>query len=298
MKILLINIDKQTPNLALKKIAIYHQSDEVFWDMPIYANQCDKIYVSCIFRWNKYLCDQWEGRAEIGGSGYSIHKDLPDDIESIKPHINWGFTTRGCVRKCKFCIVPEKEGKVRVVGDLMDLWDGSGRDVTLLDNNILAVPIHFKVICDQARKKNLRLDFNQGLDIRLLTDDIAQELNSIGHLSDLRFAWDHIEDEKAILRGIALLKKNKCKRAMFYVIVGFDSTIEEDLYRLNKIKELGQRPYCMRHEKVKGVPLYNDLSSWVNQPHLFFKMGFTEFQVRRKNRNIARTINGQKDLWE
>ncbi len=298
MQIGLINIDSKKPNLALEKIAKYHtdKGDEIIWNMPLVST--DKTYVSCIFSWNKHLCSQWEGLAEIGGSGYDIKKVLPEKIESLRPRINWGFTTRGCIRKCPFCIVPQKEGKIHAVGDLMDLWDNKSKSVILLDNNILAMPSHFRLVCRQARKYNLKLDFNQGLDIRLLTNSIAKELNSIRHVSDIRFAWDNISDEKAFFRGMKILQRNRCKRAMFYVIVGFDSTIEEDLYRFNKIKELGQRAYCMRHEKVKGDRLYNDLSSWVNQQRFFSKMDFSEFQIRRKNRNITGLAKEKYGLFE
>ena len=292
MKALLINIDQKTPNLALEKLALWHKQRgyDVIWDLPIMKHKVDLVFVSCIFSWNKHLCQEWEGlnTAEIGGSGYSLDIELPYYIESIKPKINWGFTTRGCVRNCAFCIVPQKEGKIRVVGDLLDLWDGKSKSITLLDNNILALPEHFEVICKQAKKCKIVLDFNQGLDIRLLNDYNAQLLNSIQHLSDLRFAWDNISDEKVVLGGIEILKRNNCKRAMFYVIVGFDSTIEEDLYRFNKIKELGQRAYCMRHEKVKGNRLYNDLASWVNQPRFFNSMDFNRFQECRANRHIIK----------
>ena len=108
MKILIINIDsKKIPNLALKKIEKYHldKGDEVMWDMPLFAHLSDKIYVSCVFEKNKKQCETWGTRAEIGGSGYDINSKLPEEIENIKPRINLGFTSRGCIRNCKFCIV-------------------------------------------------------------------------------------------------------------------------------------------------------------------------------------------------
>lgn len=285
---LLINIDSKLPNLALEKIAMWHRDDEVIWDLPIMASQCDKVYVSCIYTKNKYLCNQWKGMADIGGSGYDLQKRLPEEIEALKPRINWGFTTRGCIRKCGFCFVPEKEGKIRIMGDLLDLWDGKSREVIVLDNNILALPKHFKKICKQANQNKIKLDFNQGLDIRLLTNDLAQELNSIEHTSDIRFAWDSVKDEKYILDGIETLKRNNCKRAMFYVIVGFNTTIEEDLHRFNILKRLGQRAYCMRHENTRGVSIYNDLSAWVNQQRFLISMSFERFQECRKDRSLIR----------
>ena len=126
MKILLINIDSTKPNLALKKIEKYYKDkgNDVVWDFPLMASTVDKIYVSAIYTWNKDMCKEWEGRAEIGGSGYDLKKKLPPEIDKVKPKINWGFTTRGCIRKCPFCIVSEKEGDVNVVGDIYDIWNG------------------------------------------------------------------------------------------------------------------------------------------------------------------------------
>ena len=183
MKILLINIDSVIPNLALKKLEKYYsdRGDDVKWDMPLYQTWADKIYVSCIFTKNKGDCKQWEGIAEIGGTGYDIYKKLPLEIDIIKPRINWGFTTRGCIRKCSFCFVPLKEGNIKIEGDIYDIWDGKAKDITVMDNNILALPDHFKLICSQIRKEKLRVDFNQGFDIRLLTDEFIKELKTISH---------------------------------------------------------------------------------------------------------------------
>ena len=138
MKILIVDIDSKIPNLALAKICKYHQDkgDKIYYDMPLI--QTDKIYVSCVFTKNRHKAEQWEGKAEIGGSGYNLTTTLPPEIENIKPHINLGFTTRGCIRNCEFCIVPKKEGKIRIVGELLDLWDGKAKDIAVLDNNILA----------------------------------------------------------------------------------------------------------------------------------------------------------------
>lgn len=100
VNILLIDIDSKIPNLALKKIEKYYfdKGDIVTWNFPLMRSKADKIYVSCIFSQNKSFCEEWEGIAEIGGTGYSITKQLPPEIESVKPRINWGFT-KDCARK-------------------------------------------------------------------------------------------------------------------------------------------------------------------------------------------------------
>jgi hypothetical protein len=291
MKVLLIDIDSKIPNLALKKVEKFHldKGDEVIWNLPLFRYSVDKVYVSCIFTENRKLCGEWEGSSFIGGTGYDKTVKLPDEIEAVKPRINFGFTTRGCIRKCPFCFVPEKEGLIHAVGDIYDIWDGKSKEIVIMDNNILAMPKHFKIICSQLRKENLKVDFNQGLDIRLLNEDNAHELATIRHASDIRFAWDNIKDEKSITDGIELLKKHNCKRGMFYVLVGFNSTIEDDLYRFNLLKTLGQRAYCMRFKDVKGQEEYSNMAAWVNQVRFFESMTYDRFKECRLDRSLFLT---------
>lgn len=276
MKILLINIDSKLPNIALKKIEKYHlcKGDEVIWDFPLMKNSCEKIYVSCIFTKNRHLCKEWEGIAEIGGTGYNIQKKLPKHIEDIKIKINYGFATRGCIRKCPFCFVPKKEGQIYIVGDIYDIWDGKAKEVIFYDNNILALPEHFKLICKQAREENLKIDFNQGLDIRLLTDDLAKELKNT-KMSTYRFAFDNLAIKNIIEKKISILNKYKI-RALWYVLVGFDSTIEEEILRVEYLIKNKQRAYVMRHEKCHNDKRYIALSRWANSP--FFGKGTIPFQ--------------------
>ena len=282
MKILIINIDSKIPNLALKKIEKYHldKGDEVMWDMPLFAHLSDKIYVSCVFERNKDKCKEWEDRALIGGSGYDLITELPEEIENIKPRINLGFTSRGCIRNCKFCIVPQKEGKIRAVGDLLDLWDGKSKDIVLLDNNILALPEHFKLICKQARDNNIRLDFNQGLDFRLLNEDNLKELIKT-KTSDYRFAFDNIKYFPRIKKAVELLNKYEIQ-AMWYVLVNFDSTFDEDMERINYINSNHQRAYVMRYNSDFADKQYIALARWVNSPYWRNAMTFEDFCKRNK----------------
>lgn len=266
MKVLLINIDSKLPNIALKKIEKFHlqRGDQVIWDFPLLRDNVDKIYVSCIFTKNKHLCLDFEGRAEIGGSGYDLLKKLPKEIENIKLKINYGFATRGCIRKCEFCFVPKKEGNIHVVGDLYDIWDGKSKEVVLLDNNILAMPKHFKLICKQARDNDIRLDFNQGLDIRLLTEDLAKELKAT-KLFDYRFAFDDQSQQLLIESKLPLLVKYKI-RALWYVLVGFNSCIKEEIKRIDFLLYNKQRVYVMRHDNCKDDKRYVALATWINSP--------------------------------
>ncbi len=282
MKILIMDIDSKIPNYALKKVEKYHlkKGDEVVWNFSLFRPIADKIYISCIFDKNKKKCFEWQDdpKCLIGGSGYSLDIVLPEEIERVKPRINLGFTTRGCIRNCKFCIVPKKEGKIRVVGDLLDLWDGKAKDIVLLDNNILALPEHFKLICKQARDNKIRLDFNQGLDHRLLNQEIVDELKSIRHL-DLHFAWDNMSDFATVEKAINLLQKNNINRCNWLMLVGFNTTFEEDLFRANYLRNHNQNAYVMRYNG-KTTPELTRLSRWVNNRAWFHAISWEEFLKR------------------
>jgi len=278
MRVLLLDIDSTIPNLALKKVEKYHadRGDEIIWDMPLAKDIADKIYVSCIFTKNKDKCYLWEGFAEIGGSGYSLDVELPSEIDAVKPRINYGFTTRGCIRNCKFCIVPKKEGKARIEGDLLDLWDGRANQVTIMDNNILALPEQFELVCKQARENHIKLDFNQGLDHRLITPAIAKMMANVSH-TEYHLAFDHPLYKQSVEKVISLLGEVGINRCIWYTLVGFDTTPEEDLMRVNFLRDNNQRAYVMRYETRYYEPFYVGLARWVNQPHLFTGLSWQEF---------------------
>ncbi|MFA4871358.1 MAG: hypothetical protein WC623_24380 [Pedobacter sp.] len=277
-KILIIDIDSTIPNLALRKIEKYHLDlgDTVIWNLYLARFSVDKIYVSCVFDWNKEKCKTWEGYADIGGSGYDLSKKLPPEIEAVNPHINLGFTTRGCIRNCSFCIVPEKEGNIRIVGDLLDLWDGKNKDVVLMDNNILALPDHFELICKQARDNKIRIDFNQGLDCRLLTPDIAYLLK-ITPLRIYRFAFDHPSLLPVVDNTITILKNAGINQALWYVLAGFNTTFQEVLDRCNFLKSRKHNIFIQRYLSVKTDRRYVALARWANQHHIFHSMSWEEF---------------------
>lgn len=265
-KILLVNIDSVIPNLALKKVEKYYldNGDEVIWDMPIMAELVDKVYVSCIFPRNKQRATTIYPKAIIGGSGYDLHIKLPPEIEAMKPRINWGFTTRGCIRKCPFCFVPEMEGYIHIVGDIYDIWDGQSHEIYIMDNNILALPEHFKKICEQIQQEYLRVDFNQGLDHRLLTQEIWLELLSLKHTHEIRFAFDDIAYKNTVIRALDIMSNNGVKdwQTRWYVYVGEKDTFDTVYERLNILKQHKQHAYLMRDEKVHDNPMFIALATW------------------------------------
>lgn len=289
MKVLLIDIDSKIPNLALKKIEKYHQDkgDIVVWNNPLEKNLSDKIYVSCIFTKNKHICKEWEGIAEIGGTGYDLHKKLPEYIEIVKPKINWGFTTRGCIRKCKFCFVPEKEGNIHVVGDIYDIWDGLSKKIVIMDNNILALPKHFEMIASQIKKEKIKVDFNQGLDLRLLTSWEKDILKELRH-EEYKFAWDGDDD----LEGKLLWLKENLGRCTIFIICGFpDDNYVQVLKKFNYLKSIGHNGYAMRHENYYNCKKYITLARWVNQHHIFHSYTLEQFIEHEKKGKVFKKTN-------
>lgn len=284
MKIGLYNLEPRYRNLALEKIRKYYtDGGHIVEDcMPIETSKYDTVYCSSLFDWTpkRYVLPSMI----TGGTGFNLETTLPPEIDAVLPRLNFGFTTRGCIRHCPFCVVPMKEGNIRVEGDLLDLWDGKAKDITLYDNNVLALPEHFAFICNQARENNLRVDFNQGLDHRLLTPEIVDILNSFSH-PELHFAFDHPKLINSVDKAITLLQSKGINRCNWYVLVGFGTTFEEDLERLNYLRERKQNAYVQRYKNGKKLDRkYTMLAEWVNQHHIFHGMTWEQFLAHPDNK--------------
>ncbi len=280
MKVGLLNLEPKYKNLALEKIRVYHSRQGDIVEDYFALNKYDKVYASSVFTFTKKTIVP-QG-AICGGSGFDLTTTLPSDIEEMKPHLNFGFTTRGCIRHCLFCIVPQKEGGVKVVGDLYDIWDCKAKLITLLDNNILAIPHHFEWICRQSLNMKVKLDFNQGLDHRLLTPDIVKLLKVISH-KEYHFAFDYPSYLKGVDSAIDLLQVAGINRCIWYVLVGFNTTPQEDLGRINYLRGRGQTVYVQRYNNKRGL-FYVALSRWCNQHHIFRGMTWEEFLNHPENK--------------
>ena len=305
-KIGLIQIDGTLPNLALMKLSAWHKkrNDDVYIMNDRVISQrlipFDKVYISCIFEENQdvaiKICKQFSN-AEIGGVGVNGSR-LSKQIEHIMPDYegfncdySMGFITRGCIRQCEFCKVPKHEGLIKANTDIYEFWNKDHKHLVLLDNNILACPTQFNKISKQIMKEGLSVDFNQGLDIRLINKYNAKILSDMSVKPEYRFAFDSMEVESQVKKGIKVLKDHGINRSMFYVLVGYNTTFEQDLYRLNLLKELDQRAYVMRYNTCRGVKQYNNLSAWANQRRFFMSMSFERFVECRENRGLVMTYN-------
>lgn len=281
--IALWNLEPKYTNLALEKVRMFYEShhERVEEYFPLKHHIYDQIYCSSLFDFTDKR--QIPDGVVCGGTGFSLIKKLIPEIEAMKPKLNMGFTTRGCIRKCPYCVVPEKEGWIREEGDVYDIWDGQSKTIKILDNNILAMKNHFKLICRQIKKENLIIDFNQGLDHRLLNNNIADILKSLRY-KQYRFSFDSLEYENSVRKAIDILDKYQIKWSRWYVLVGYDTSFTEDLYRLELLKSRKQRVFVQRYNS-KTNPFHTELAGWSNQPKYFIGCTFSEYLDIRHRKN-------------
>ena len=287
MKIGLINIDSKIPNIALMKLSAYHKSKgdhvEWYWRNTFY-DKYDKIYASKVFDFSK-LPEDMPDNVEIGGSGYNIKKTLPDEIELLGPDYSLypdcdfsiGFITRGCIRKCDFCKVPDKEGNIRFHQRMKEFENPNGKYWMLLDNNILAYKDVSGILYEIIEKK-YKIDFNQGMDIRLVTEEIASLLARVKWLRFLRFSFDSPSMENMVIEKIKLLNSVGIKnyRLMFYILIGFNTTENEDEDRAEMLKQIGVDVFAMPYNKADTYQ--KKFARWVNHKAIFKTVKWKDYK--------------------
>lgn len=296
IRIGLIDVDSHNfPNLCLMKLSAYHkaQGHQVcFWNPLFYF---DVVYKSRVFT-DTYSKDNITvrnaGQVIKGGTGYGPGPDLPDEIEHSYPDYSlypqysetaYGFLRRGCPRGCGFCIVGGKEGrKSRKVADLSEFWRGQ-REIKLMDANLLACPDHEKLFLQLAKSRAL-VDFSQGLDIRLITRDNVALLNQV-RTKTVHFAWDNPdEDLTRYFRQFlewTFIKNPRLRRV--YLLTNYGSTHEQDLYRVETLRQMGFDPYVMIYEKPTAPPITRHLQRWVNNKRLFYAIpSFSDYEPVKK----------------
>jgi hypothetical protein len=175
-----------------------------------------------------------------------------------------GFTSRGCIRSCGFCVVPKKEGVLRKDSSISDILNPRSNIITLYDNNLTADPDCLDKL-HEIRDRKLKINISQGIDVRLLNEDKAKALGEVQHLRSLHYAWDQIGSEDKVIEGIQLLKQYvKPWRHLCLILTGYDTTFEEDMYRANKLLSLGVAPYVMKYNNHKDNKQQNAFASWIN----------------------------------
>jgi len=283
-KIGLIQIDGKMPNLALMKLASWHRKkgDDVYF-IDLSSLGIKKWYGSKIF---------------MGGSGYDIKEKLPEEIEAQVPDYNLfntdysiGFTSRGCIRDCDFCIVKEKEGNLMECDFSKDIKHSK---YIVMDNNFLASP-RWKEKLKYFIDNDIKVNFCQGLDIRLINKENAKLLKKVkayNHTFTYRvmhFAWDNLKDEKFIRKGIKILLEAGISKNIlqFYMICGFNTTFDQDMYRYKVLwEELKVHPFVMLYHK-RDTKLTR-FSRWVNRrihKTYSFESWLDTFKTREVNQN-------------
>lgn len=297
----MIDVDSHNfPNLCQMKISAWHKSkgDSVEWYDHLMAStgikHYDKVYVSKVFD-NSYSPDidytPIADDVEYGGTGYNMKKDLPYDIEHIMPDYSlygitdtaYGFLTRGCPRHCDFCIVGGKEGLVsRKVADLSEWWSGQPK-IELLDPNILACRDR-KDLLEQLIASKAIVNINQGMDIRLTNEEVAEQIGRM-RVKRIHFAWDNPKQDltQKFADFSKWYRRKSSSTKVVYVLVNFNSTMEENLYRIYTLRDLGYDPYVMVYDKPNAPQQIKDLQRWVNNYHIFRKC--ERFEDYKPNRN-------------
>lgn len=271
--------DAKYHNLALMKMATFYK----MLDNRVYLNgvgQFDHTIGSWLFTWSeKSPCDI------EGGPGINVKTKLPDHIQRLRPDydlfpidFSLGYTWSYCPRKCPFCIVPQQNNP-KEHHSIWDFHDLRFKKICLLNNNTFSDP-QWKETFEEIWDADLTVRDENGYDIRLLNDEKAAALKKTKFKNNrIYFAWDRMEDERKIIAGFEILKRFKLARhdTMIYVLVGFDTTDEEDFHRLQKIHDFGMSPYVMPYKK--------------NDRHLYALKRFIDQRVYRQSSTI-------KEAWE
>ena len=316
MNIGLIDVDSHNfPNLALMKISSYHKAkgDSVEWCFPL--KHYDIVYVSKIFgdEYNTWLPTVIQAdKVVYGGTGFAIKvvdgkevyekskdNNLPYEIEhsypdySLYPELTkdkaFGFLTRGCPNNCSFCSVSQKEGLVsHKVANLSEWWNGQ-KEIVLLDANILACKQHIELL-EQLAESGAVVDFTQGLDARFITEKNLEVLKRI-KIKTVHFAFDFMKNEKQIIKGLKLAKetlKISDRNATVYMLTNYDTSIKDDIYRVNAIKEAGYSPDIRIYRKT-SLPqrhILRDLQRWCNNRVLYRTCDFFDYIPRKDGKAI------------
>ena len=313
MRIGLIDVDGHNfPNLPLMKISAYHKSkgDSVEWYEPLFhtmGEPLDIVYMSKVFSFSEnypYFINAKE--VKKGESGYCISLvdgkevfdkskdiDLPYEVEHIYPDYSiygiedtaYGFLTRGCPRGCDFCHVEAKEGlKSYKVADLSEFWNGQ-KNIVLCDPNILACK-DWKPLLQQLIDSKSWVDINQGLDIRLMTEEKAEMIKQL-KIKELHFAWDRYEDKDIVVPKFKMFKELTnidIRKLIVFVLCGDreKKVLETDLERIYTLRDMGFWAYVMLYDK-ENIPKGHELRKlqrWVNNRFIFARCNTFEEYLR------------------
>lgn len=290
MKIGLIDVDSHNfPNLPLMKISAWHKGKGDFVEFAKPFNHYDILYKSKVFTFSEekqFFVDA--NKIIKGGSGYkdfSIY--LPEEIENITPDYQlydckhaYGFLTRGCIRKCSFCIVHKKEGGIKPAQDIEEFL-GNKQTAILLDNNVLACSWGLKQI-EKIVDLKIKVDFNQGLDFRLIDNETSKLLSKVKWLHPVRLACDNVKDLPALLKTVNLLRKNNVTPKTYHVYMIVTNDIESAIIRAETMKKNKLDPFAQPYRSFDGgfciTKEQKAFCRWVNHKAIFKTVDWKDYK--------------------
>lgn len=291
MKVGLVDVDgKNFPNYALMKISSYHKQrgDEVEWAMPL-KNDYDVVYKSKVFTFTPDDYTPWNGQVVKGGTGYDIESKLPQEIEDVvdldytlypQHEVTLQFFSRGCIRKCPFCLVRQKEGYIHEVTPTN--LNPKGKKIEVLDNNFFANP-SWKKSVEWLIAANQKVKLH-GVDVRIMDEEQAYWLNKLKIDGKIHIAWDlpQLDLTKQLKAMVEHINPTKIT---CYVLIGFNSTKEQDLHRVRTLKEMGITPFVQPYRdyenKRKTTQYEKDFARWANRPQILFNTDFMDYEARK-----------------
>lgn len=278
MKVSILTPDSKMPNLAAMKISTYHKimGDTVILNMPLMP--AHKTYASVLFeKTHKPIADV------LGGPGIDPSIRLPKEIDICRPdydlydmEYSLGYTYRACHRGCEFCKVKDMNEPT----EHYSIWtfhDKRFNTIALLNNNTFEDPRWYETF-EEIWKADLKFKDISGFDLRLIGQERAEALARTRWDGQVHFAWDSIKDEKTILAGLNIVIKYglKAYKIMVYVLIGYNSTPEEDLYRVETLRGLGVDPFVMAFDKKDTYQ--KRFARWVNHKAIFKSVKWKDYK--------------------
>lgn len=295
MKVGLLAIDSNYPNLALMKISAYHKEagDNVEWYNPL--EHYEKVYAAKVFTFTPdYGFYIHADEVEYGGTGIDIHRMLSKQIEYMKPDYSlypvidrrtaYGFLTRGCPNRCKWCVVPDKEGSIRPYMDVEDVAVDGRNYLVLMDNNVLACDYGLQQI-EKIIRKGYHVDFNQGLDARLVTEEVARLLARVKWIKRIRFGCDTYQQIAECERAMDMIQQYGYK-GEFFLYCMLNDNFQESYYRVSYWKKYKKvlphaQPYRSLTDRSQVIPQWQkDLAHWADRKEFYRSCRFEDFEPR------------------
>lgn len=279
------------PNLALMKLSAWHKArgDTVEWWNPLLTY--DRVYSSKVFTFTPE-CMYLPENTVRGGTGYGMMDELPPEIDAVFPDYSLypkckhaiGFLTRGCIRNCPWCIVPKKEGEVRPYRTWREIKRPDSHDIVFMDNNVLACEHGLEQI-ENMCGEDVWVDFNQGLDARLIDDKVAGMLARLKWMNYIRMSADTDAMLDVVMGAIGLLKGHGVKgsRIQVYVLIQDVKSAER---RAITIRDSGSRvfaqPYRDFTNNIMPTQEQKDLARYINRREIFWTVKtFEEYRGRK-----------------